>query len=283
MSELYKVLSSTEDCIIIAVNEKTSYTLSPAAFALCEMAIKGGGNPDEVFALQASMTAKSVKAFDPEKAAAKAKREKVNAAIEQFNAALANHVWSDAVDKAIADYQDAQAVAEDAASWAMPILDLNTLRRLDGKLAVNDAEVWSFREITRGGSKFYVYEVAAKAPADHVANMALQDARATLQFFAHSEALDLADPILASEVKVTSLDIDDVGNIIFDAKVKRSGSSGNGGPRKRVEYVDEGNNVHVFASKTELGEYLGATSKWVHASKEVKEAFASGKAKLLDD
>lgn len=278
----YNVLSSTDIEAIVSVNEKTSYTLSKSAFDLCRLAISGGGDAETVFASMATVTAKSVKAFDPVKAAEKAKREKIAAAVVLFNTKLAEHTWSQVVDDAAIDYQMAKSDVEEAKNLPMPELDLNVLRRLDGKLAVNDTEVWSYREISRGGSKFFVYEVMTTAPADHSADVAMLDAKSAFQIACHSEALDLADTVLSEELKVTSFDLNSEGNVIYTAKVKAARGGNGGGPRKRVEYVDEGNNVHIFESKRELGEHLGATSKYPHASKEVRAAFNGGHARLLD-
>lgn len=239
----YSVLEKTDSTVRISCldsnNVKQVVTIPLTTWDVAKLAIDAGVDAWQILNAFVQTKASSAKAISAEAAEKAELAAKVNSAITAFNVALSEHVWSNAIDAIVVDYQVARQDVEDAKGQGMPVLDLNVLRRLQGRLAVNDASVWSYVSKGSGESEFWYYMVKADPPADHSATVALREARAAFQIACHDETLSLADPILASELKVTSFTLNGEGEITYDAKVKVARASGNG-TRTRGPWLYQG-------------------------------------------
>ena len=268
---------NTIDGIVTVKSGSKVYQIQEASFSMIESQVDLGADASTLLELIAGANAKTAKVFDAEKAQRQAEKALKVKALAEFETELEGWVWSDSVivfAQTVEDLRIEQAQIEETP------LSI-TLYGYERNSPSKGCERGQYRFTYYKGTPSLV--VGLKEPLPRA--MTLQgEIDVALHDFRTAAADEITVPeVLRSENTHKDFDIDDDGNIVYNVKVSTKGGGGNGGPRKRVEYVDEGNNVHVFESKTALGEYLGATSKWPHASKEVKKAFADGKATFLDN
>lgn len=274
---MYEILVQDTNTVKIscldASNVKQVVTIPTATWDVAKLAIDAGVDAWQILNAFVQTKASSAKAISAEAAEKAELAAKVNSAIERFNTALSDHVWSDTVEVAVDDYQTARTDVIDAKGQDMPKLDLNVLRRLDGKLAINDSMVWSYVKKGSGDSEFWYYQIKADAPPDHSAGLALTEAKAAFQIACHEETMSLADSVLHSELKATAFTLSIEGNIAYDAKVKASKSSGNGtrtrGPWQYTGSVYPEATDKVFNTVSDFAIFVGLSNegdKYPHAA-----------------
>lgn len=267
---------NTTDGIVTVRSGSKVYQVEETSFDMIESQVDLGADASTLLELIAGANARTAKVFDAEAAARKVEKARKVKALAEFEQELENWPWSDTV------IVDAQTVAdlriEQAETEEVPLSI--SLEGYDRNSPSKGCQRGEYRFTYYKGTPSLVIGLKEPLPRAMVLGQEVDTAL-------HNFRLACADEVTVPEVLRTEnaskdFDVDKDGNIVYNVKVSTRGG-GNGGPRKQVEYVDEGHNVMVFESKTALGEHLGATSKWPHASKEVKEAFATGKATFLDD
>ena len=267
---------NTADGIVTVKSGSKVYQIQETSFEMIEAQVALGADASALLELIAGANAKTAKVFDAEAAARKAEKALKAQALAGFETELAEWPWSDSaimLAQTVTDLRIEQTETEEVPfSISLEGYDRNS----------------PSKSCQRGEFRFTYYKgipslvIGLKEPLPKAMTIA-QEVVVALHAFRVACADEVTVPdVLRTESTSKDFDVDKDGDIIYNVKVSTR-SGGNGGPRKRVEYTDEAHNVHIFESKTALGEHLGATSKWLHASKEVKAAFASGQARLLND
>lgn len=266
---------TTVDGIVTVRSGNKVFQVEETSFSLIEGQVALGADASALLELIAGANARTAKVFDAEAAAKKAEKALKVQALAEFETELENWVWSDKVDDLVQTVQDFRIEQRQIEETPFSI-------RLEGFERNSPS-----KGCQRGEYRFTYYKgiptlvVGLKEPLPRQMTIA-QEVDVALHNFRLACADEIEVPaVLRSENTHKDFDVDDVGNIVYNVKV--SVPRGNGGKRSNIEYTDEGHNVHIFGSKKELGEHLGATSKYPHASKEVRNAFTSGAAKLLDE
>lgn len=268
---------NTVDGIVTVKSGTTVYQIEEASLETIKTQVEQGADANILLSLIAGANAKTAKVFDAEKAAKEAAKAAKAKALSEFEQELAGWLWSDNVlvlAQTVEDLRIEQSQIEE-----VPFsITLHGYTRISKSKSCGVGE-YRFTYLNKTSSLV----VGLREPLPRAMVLG-QEVDVALHAFRTAAADEITIPsVLKSENTHKDFDVSEDGSIVYNVKVSTRGGGGGGGKRKRVEYTDEGHNVHVFESKTALGEYLGATSTWLHASKEVKEAFASGKAKLLDD
>lgn len=245
MPEGYKILSSTEDSIIVSVNEKTAFTLTKDAYDLAKLAMAGGGSPEDVFAAMASVTARSAKAFDPERAAREAAKAAKLKALEVFNSTIASHRWSDKVrdlaSNVVTLRQELQQIDEKPL-----VADLANYVKTSPSKTCQPGE---YRYTMFKGIPTLVIGLTNPLPRAMVIEGEIRVAEHEFRMNAASEVK--VPDVLVSENAHKHFDVDENGNIVFNVKITvRGGGNGGGGKRRKVKELSTG---VVYDSKTEHG------------------------------
>lgn len=269
-----EILSTVDGIVTVKAGSKI-YQIQEGSMDIIHGQVENGADASALLELIAGANAKTAKVFDAEAAARKAEKALKVQALTEFEKDLEGWVWSDNVvvlAQTVDDLRIEQAQIEEAPfSITLEGYDRNSPSKGCG----------------RGEYRFTYYKgvpslVVGLKAIPRLMGMA-QEVDVALANFRIAAANEITVPeVLRTENTSKDFDVSPDGDIIYNVKVNVRKGNG-GGHRKQVEYIDEGNNVMVFESKTALGEYLGATSKWPHASKQVKKAFATGKATFLDD
>lgn len=267
---------STVDGIVTVKSGNKVYQIEETSFGMIESQVGLGADAPTLLELIAGANARTAKVFDAEAAARKAEKALRVKALTEFELELEGWIWSDNVET-LAQHVKGLRVEQSQIEEAPFSISLEGYDRNSPSKGCDRGE---FRFTYYKGVPSLVVGLKEPLPRQMVI---AQEIDVSLNAFRLACADEIEVPsVLRTENTHKDFDVAEDGNIVYNIKVGNKGG-GNGGPRKQVEYIDEGNNVMVFDSKTALGEYLGATSKWPHASREVKAAFASGKATFLDD
>lgn len=266
---------TTVDGIVTVRSGNKVFQVEETSFSLIEDQVALGADASALLELIAGANARTAKVFDAEAAAKKAERALKVKALTEFEAELADYNFSAKVCSLAAQVQGLRVEQGQIEETPFSI----SLEGYDRNSPSKACKAGEYRFTYYKGVPTLVIGLDAPLPRA----MTIQTG---VQLALHNFRVACADEVevpeaLRSENTHKDFDVDDVGNIVYNVKV--SVPRGNGGKRSRIEYTDAGHNVHIFGSKKELGEHLGATSKYPHASKEVKAAFASGAAKLLDE
>jgi len=271
---MYTVLSETTETVIIALNEKTSYTLSSSAFALCKLAIAGGGSEEEVFASMATVTAKDAKVFDPEKAKRAALKVERVAALAEFEKVLANYIWSDAVLERAQSVNRLRTEQTEVEQTPLIIdLGLPYTKNAHSK----GCQPGQYRFTYFKGIPTLV--VGLKEPLPRA--MVLQS---EIDVALHAFRIACADEVdvpsvLRDENTSKHFDLNNDGNVVFTVKVNTRGSGNGGGKRRKVRELSTG---VVYDSKTLHGEAFNANgTKYPHKVSEGR--ILAGKAEYVID
>lgn len=266
---------STVDGIVTVKSGSKVYQIQETSLGMIEDQVSLGADASALLELIAGANAKTAKVFDAEAAARKAEKALKVQALEEFEAELEDWLWSDDTLRFARIVNDLRAEQVQIEETPFSI----TLEGYDRNSPSKSCDRGQYRFTYYKGVPSLVIGLRTPPRA-----MTIQTGiQVALHNFRTAAADEVTVPsVLATENTLKDFNVDDDGNIVYNVKVSvRSG--GNGGPRKRIEYTEDDGSKIILESKTALGEHLGATSKWPHASKEVKKAFADGKAKVLDD